>query len=195
MGNVPGHRDDEPARTPAWVPVLADLTSTWSDVEPGLSRLITLRPAAVLVLLMDTPLTRRASSLTNYPDRLVFPGGAIDDRDDGPVTAALREAHEEVGLDPSSVHIIGLLPPLALVSSGHLVTPVLAWSPRPEFSGDVNVAEVAEVLQPPLSAAVDSTDEPQSISGSGDYGRLTCTLLDLLAHAMPASPSVTDTGI
>ena len=85
-------------------------TERWS------ANIVQLRPAAVLVLLTDGPngpcvvLTERSADLTDYPGQLSFPGGAADAKDDGPVAAALREAAEEVGLDPDSVQVIGLLP-------------------------------------------------------------------------------------
>jgi 8-oxo-dGTP pyrophosphatase MutT (NUDIX family) len=76
----------------------------------------TAREAAVLVPLTDGPdgvqvlLTERASGLRSYPGQVTFPGGAKDPTDADPTATALREAREEVGLDPASVHILGSLP-------------------------------------------------------------------------------------
>jgi 8-oxo-dGTP pyrophosphatase MutT (NUDIX family) len=95
-------------------------------------------------------LTERAADLTDYPSQLVFPGGAVDACDSDPVAAALRESHEEIGLDPRSVEVIGLLEPMALPRSGFLVHPVLAWSTDPVLTDSVNHAEVAALHHVPL---------------------------------------------
>jgi len=86
--------------------------------QSGLPRQpVTLRPAAVLVLLTDGPnglqvlLTERESTLADYPGRLSFPGGGRDKADAGPVGTALREAREEVGFArvdiPASAILLG----------------------------------------------------------------------------------------
>lgn len=54
----------------------------------------------------------------------------------------LREAHEETGLNPDTVEIVGVLPTLALPDTGFLLTPVLAWSAQPAFPEPANLAEV-----------------------------------------------------
>lgn len=114
---------------------------------------VTLRTAAVLVLLTDGPsgvqvlLTERASGLGDYPGRLSFPGGARDTADADPASTALREAREEVGLNPASVRILGFLPTLVDPQAKFMVTPVLAWSARPDFTEPVSLAEVADVRQ------------------------------------------------
>ena len=95
-------------------------------------------------------LTGRAPDLTHYPGQLVFPGGAADPSDRGVVDTALREAREEIGLEASSVHVIGTLPPFGLPESGFLVTPVLAWSNRPRFIHPANPAEVTTVRAVPV---------------------------------------------
>jgi 8-oxo-dGTP pyrophosphatase MutT (NUDIX family) len=117
---------------------------------------VDLRSAAVLVLLTPGPagpcllFSRRSPDLTDYPGRPVFPGGASEPQDGGPVGTALREAAEEVGLDPDSVKVLGCLPPLAVPETGFLVTPVVAWSPEPEFNRALNAAEVTAVAAIPL---------------------------------------------
>lgn len=118
---------------------------------------VTLRPAAVLVLLTDGPtgpralLTERAADLGDYPGRLTFPGGGADRGDTGSVSTALREAAEETGLDPASVNILGVLPALADPESKFLVTPVIAWTACPQYTGPVNLAEVAAVHEVDLA--------------------------------------------
>jgi len=111
------------------------------------------REAAVLVLLIDGPdgvqvlLTERASDLRSYPGQVTFPGGKKDPTDADPTATALREAREEVGLDPASVHILGSLPTTVDPKGKSTVTPVLAWSACPDFTGSVSSAEVAKVHQ------------------------------------------------
>lgn len=110
-----------------------------------------LRDAAVLVAVWQgrVLLTKRASGLKHHPGQIAFPGGKVDAGDDGVVGAALREAWEEVGLDPSKVEVLGTLPEHETVT-GYRVTPVLglvrgAFDPKPQES------EVAEAFTVPLS--------------------------------------------
>jgi 8-oxo-dGTP pyrophosphatase MutT (NUDIX family) len=142
---------------------------------------VTLRSAAVLVLLSDgdngvtTLLTTRAPDLTHYAGQLSFPGGAADPADEGPVGTALREANEEIGLDPSSVHIVGALPRFALPESGFIVTPILAWSNEPKFLHSPNPGEVSGVYEQPVAIESDGT----ALDGATP-GLMTAAILDLL---------------
>lgn len=120
------------------------------------------RPAAVLVLFGEGPagtpdllLIERASTMRSHAGQPAFPGGATDPGDAGPVGTALREAAEEVGLDPASVAVLAALPSLWLPPSGFVVTPVLGWwrSPHPLAPGDP--AEVAAVVRVPLAELTD----------------------------------------
>jgi 8-oxo-dGTP pyrophosphatase MutT (NUDIX family) len=119
----------------------------------------TLRPAGVLVAFImrnDEPhviLTKRASHLKHHPGQIAFPGGKQDDTDADVTAAALREAHEEVGLHPDTVEILGTLPSHETVTN-FSVTPVLArvtgdFIPVPE------PGEVDEVFFVPLSHVTD----------------------------------------
>jgi 8-oxo-dGTP pyrophosphatase MutT (NUDIX family) len=110
------------------------------------------RASAVLVLLgeqrgtgPDVLLLERASTLRNHAGQVAFPGGAADPGDADPVATALREANEEVGLDPAGVEVVTSLPPLWIPVSNYLVTPVLAWWRRPHPVGPVDAGEVARV--------------------------------------------------
>ncbi|MGV8979521.1 MAG: NUDIX hydrolase [Cellulomonas sp.] len=100
---------------------------------------------------LDVLLLRRASTLTDHAGQVAFPGGRIDARDAGPVEAAVREAVEETGLDPAGVDALGMLPPLALTVSNHLVTPVLAWWQRPTPVAAVDHGETVEVFRVPVA--------------------------------------------
>ena len=141
-------------RNAAWVQTLAQHTT---PASPQGNDPVILRPAAVLALLTDGPdgpsviLTVRGSDLTHYSGQLVFPGGAADTLDRNAIDTALREAREEIGLDPTSVRVIGTLPALGLPDSGFLVTPVLAWSHQPRYLHPANPAEVTTVRTVPLS--------------------------------------------
>ena len=114
-----------------------------------------LRPAGVLVAFVmqdgvpHVILTKRSSALKHHPGQIAFPGGKQDEDDTDVIDAALREAHEEVGLDRAQVEVLGTLPSHETVTS-FLVTPVLArvsgdFTPRPE------PGEVAEVFTVPLA--------------------------------------------
>lgn len=115
----------------------------------------TLRAAGVLVGVMDGPdgpsvlLTKRSSKLKHHPGQIAFPGGKVEPSDMGPVQAALREAHEEVGLPPENVRVIGTMPTHETVTR-FTVTPVLALI-ETDFTPIPEIGEVEEVFTVPLS--------------------------------------------
>lgn len=133
----------------------------------------TARPSAVLVLLgsldahpaehraravpadLDVLLVGRAPGLAHHPGQVAFPGGRLDPDDDGPVAAALREAVEETGLDPTGVEVLGALGELGLAVSDHVVTPVLAWWARPSPVGVVDEGESSHVFRAPVADLLD----------------------------------------
>ena len=113
-----------------------------------------LRPAAVLVayqILAGQPhlvLTKRSSALKHHPGQIAFPGGKWDDSDADISITALREAHEEIGLVPSAVEVLGQLPSHETVT-GFAVTPVLGRITC-DFDPKAEQSEVAEVFSVPL---------------------------------------------
>ena len=112
-------------------------------------------PAAVLVPLVEREaeltvlLTQRASQLKNHAGQISFPGGRIEPEDAGPSAAALREAHEEIGLEPRFVSVVGYLADHILLS-GFRVTPVVAFV-RPGFELLLDSQEVSDTFEVPLS--------------------------------------------
>ncbi len=131
------------------------------------------RPAAVLVLFgaldgmpaqddspavardLDVLLQRRSGSLGHHAGQIAFPGGRLEPSDAGPREAALREAVEEVGLDPAGVEVLGTLPPMAVPVSNHSVTPVPAWWTHPSEVAAVDHAETVDVFRVPVADLLD----------------------------------------
>jgi 8-oxo-dGTP pyrophosphatase MutT (NUDIX family) len=118
--------------------------------------------AAVLVGLVERPsgisllLTERARHLKNHAGQVAFPGGRAEPGDAGPVATALREAHEEIGLEPSVVEVVATIDP-QITGTGFRVTPVVgfvgsAFEPVPD------PGEVAEVFEMPLQFALDEAN-------------------------------------
>lgn len=110
------------------------------------------RWGAVLILFSGTDLdsaelllTERAHDMRSHPGQVSFPGGSLDPGETA-VQAALREAEEETGLDPTGVRVFGTLPDLYLPPSNFAVTPVLGFWPAPGPVGVVDPAEVHAVL-------------------------------------------------
>jgi 8-oxo-dGTP pyrophosphatase MutT (NUDIX family) len=103
----------------------------------------------------DLLFIQRSADLRLHAGQPAFPGGAIDAGDDGPVAAALREAAEEVGVDPDGVDVVGTLPELFIPRTGFRVVPVLAWWRRPCAVAPVDPAEVAAVERIAVSELAD----------------------------------------
>lgn len=118
-----------------------------------------LRPAGVLVPIEMTEagamlwLTKRSSALQHHPGQVAFPGGKQEDGDADIVAAALREAHEEIGLAPDMVEVLGTLPPHETVTSFY-VTPVIGVVAGP-FEPVPEAGEVEEVFSVPLEHVLD----------------------------------------
>jgi 8-oxo-dGTP pyrophosphatase MutT (NUDIX family) len=138
-------------------------------------------PAAVLVPLIDRPegltvlLTHRATQLARHSGQISFPGGRVDPTDRSVAEAALREAREEVGLDPARVRVFGYLPD-HLVTTGFRITPVLSLV-SPPFTLELNPAEVAGVFEVPVAHVFDRSKHQARMRRVGDE--------DMLLHDIP----------
>ncbi len=165
------------------------------------------RRSAVLVLLGEQDATgpdvlvlQKSATLRNHAGQPAFPGGAAEPEDvDAPATA-MREAVEEVGLDPESTTLVATFPRLWIPVSGYVVTPVLAWWHAPHPVRPVDLAEVARVERVPVRELVDSANRLRVRHPSGYVGPafdvrgllvwgftagILNTLLDLAGWAQP----------
>jgi 8-oxo-dGTP pyrophosphatase MutT (NUDIX family) len=134
------------------------------------------RAASVLILFGEGPrgpellLLERAADMRAHPGQVAFPGGSQDDSDADAVTAALREAEEETGLDPRGVDIVGVLPTLWLPPTDFLVTPVIGWWRRQVSVHPVDPAETASVHVVPVEDLLDPAHRGRVRHPSGYVG-------------------------
>ena len=109
------------------------------------------RRSAVLVLFgdgvqgPDLLYIQRSEGLRRHPGQPAFPGGKIEQSDEGPIAAALREAVEETGLDPVGVDVLTTLPEMFIARSEFRIIPVLGWWRTPSAVRPTDIGEVAAV--------------------------------------------------
>ena len=129
------------------------------DLDPTLPPLVAApRQAAVLVPIVlhdhvTVLLTQRSAHLRDHSGQIAFPGGKIDPLDPSPLATALREAEEEIGLDPARVRPLGYLDPY-LSGTGFWVLPVVGLV-TPPLGLALNPQEVAEAFEVPLAFLLD----------------------------------------
>ena len=134
------------------------------DQQAQLEKLIPAQrtSAAVLVPIVERPegltllFTQRASHLRRHAGQISFPGGRIEPADTGPMSAALRETEEEIGLSRDCVRIIGYLPK-QIIFTGYCVTPVVGFV-RPEFDLRLDENEVSEAFEVPITHFLDTSN-------------------------------------
>jgi 8-oxo-dGTP pyrophosphatase MutT (NUDIX family) len=136
-----------------------------ADPDPGLaaedarrfdrSRFPTARTAATLLLIYPVdgelviPLTVRHAELASHPGEISLPGGVVEQDDATLEDAALREAREEIGLDPASVRVVGRLDPVWIPVSNFELVPIVAVADhQPALT--LGLDEVAELIELPL---------------------------------------------
>jgi 8-oxo-dGTP pyrophosphatase MutT (NUDIX family) len=130
------------------------------DLNPGFRPAAPrdLRDAAVLVPVLERPegltvlLTRRADAMSRHAGQIALPGGRVEPGE-GPVEAALREAHEEIGLEPHFVEPLGLSTRYETVS-GYCITPVVGFV-SPGFTLEASPHEVADIFETPFAFLMD----------------------------------------
>jgi 8-oxo-dGTP pyrophosphatase MutT (NUDIX family) len=147
-------------------PTLPQIRRALSRHVPAKSK-ETFRPAAVLVPLLPRPeglhvlLTERSKDLRSHAGQISFPGGSIEPSDKDVASAALREAQEEVGLDPRHVEIIGQLDDCPTFVTGFVILPVvgvidpLAFTAAGRYPWTPSPAEIAVIHELPLAAFLD----------------------------------------
>src|SRR5687768_2006972 len=121
------------------------------------------RQAAVLVAITDRPkpgliLTQRREHMRTHAGQVAFPGGRIDEGEDA-TAAALREAYEELGLNPALVRLLGEADPYCTVT-GYWVTPVIGVVPA-DIEMVPNPEEVSDWFEAPLDFVLDPINQRQ----------------------------------
>lgn len=122
-----------------------------------------LREAAVLIAVTDRAepgvlLTHRPETMTSHPGQVAFPGGKLEPGEDA-IAAALREAHEELAIDPARVRVIGAAPRF-VTGTGYRLTPVLGLVP-PDLSIVPDPREVRAWFEAPLAFLLDQKNHVQ----------------------------------
>ena len=127
--------------------------------------------AAVLIPIVAVPeptliFTVRTDTLPSHKGQISFPGGSIDPSDPSAEAGALRETHEEIGLGPTRVRVLGELDSFPTFVSGYVVSPFVGWlDDEPELTP--NPGEVAEILMVPVAELVEDIREEPGFEHAG----------------------------
>ena len=128
-------------------------------IDPRSTIRVELRPAAVLVPLVDHPeglgviLTQRTDHLNKHAGQISFPGGRIEPEDRNAVDTALRETEEEIGLPRNRIEIVGRLDDY-VTGTGFVVAPIVGFI-EPPYPLTPDPFEVADVFEVPLDFLID----------------------------------------
>ena len=143
--------------------VLQAVPHNLAELESFVPEAEAFAPASVLCGLvpradgLQVLLTKRSPHLRHHPGQISFPGGRIETADANPFEAALREAHEEIGLEADYVRLLGYLDPLVTIT-GYRVFPAVAIV-DPDYRAEPDGVEVAELFEAPLSLFLDAGNE------------------------------------
>jgi 8-oxo-dGTP pyrophosphatase MutT (NUDIX family) len=138
---------------------------------PVRARVADARDAAVLIPIVAASapaliFTIRTDTLSSHKGQISFPGGSVDPGESA-LAAAVREAHEELGLEPADVEVLGELDAVPTFVSGYVIHPFVGWVEEPPDLVP-NPAEVAEILQVPIE---DLSEEIRAQPGFSHAGR------------------------
>jgi 8-oxo-dGTP pyrophosphatase MutT (NUDIX family) len=149
---------------PTWLTPVVDVldmpTAFW-ELRP--TNMVDAKESAVLLLFSEQAnqpaltFIKRAETLKHHPGQIAFPGGLIEPTDQDATAAALREAQEEIGLDPTSVLPIGALPKISIEVTGFNVTPIISYWHQPHLVVPAAIDEVAEVFTVELAQLTQRT--------------------------------------
>ncbi len=120
-------------------------------------------PAAVLIplLYIDESLnilfTKRSQEVEHHKGEISFPGGTLDDTDSSLLDCALRECHEEIGLHPEDIQIIGLLDDFRTIVTHFVVTPYVGHIPYP-YPFQISAYEIDELIIIPIHSLLDPSN-------------------------------------
>jgi 8-oxo-dGTP pyrophosphatase MutT (NUDIX family) len=150
LNEAPSAAVFDPRSGRAWGPSDWDLNP---ELKGDLAVMDPPRAAAVLVPIVLRPaltvlLTQRSEDVPSHPGQISFPGGKLEEQDEGPIACALREAREEIGLPPANVEPLGFLDGYR-TGTGFQITPVVALV-RPDFAPVLDPREVIELFEVPL---------------------------------------------
>ena len=120
--------------------------------------------------------TKRSNHLEEHPGEMSFPGGGVEPSDGDRITTAIREANEEIGLDPTGVSVVGRLDDI-VTTTGYAVTPVVANVPDHPYAP--NDGEVAEVAVLPLERFLDEETYRSEYRNHPDYGPIQVHYFDV----------------
>lgn len=117
--------------------------------------------AAVFLLLFNRDgeyyiiFTKRTNEVQHHKGQIAFPGGAFDEKDETLLNTAFRETFEEIGIKREDIEVLGTLDDIVTFTSGYIVTPFVGFLKHPPLNYKIQVHELEEVIEVPLSVLLD----------------------------------------